>query len=66
MATPNIDHEFVRMIAADTDTPEDTVSRMFEETWADYSDGARIMDYLSIFVARRVRHNLKILKQELH
>jgi hypothetical protein len=24
------------------------------------------MDYLSIFVARRVRHNLKILKQELH
>jgi hypothetical protein len=66
MATPNVDNELIKMIASDTSTPEETVSRMFEETWADYSDGARIMDYLSIFVARRVRRNLQMLKQELH
>jgi hypothetical protein len=66
MATPNVDNEIVRMIAADTDTPEETVSRMFEETWAEYSEGARIMDYLSVLVARRVRENLQTWKQELH
>lgn len=66
MATPNVDNEIVRKIAADTNTPEETVSRMFEETWAEYSEGARIMDYLSVLVARRVRDNLQVWKQELH
>jgi hypothetical protein len=66
MATPNVDNEIVRMIAADTDTPEETVSRMFEETWAEYSEGARITDYLSVLVARRVPENLQTGKQELH
>ncbi|SPB14646.1 hypothetical protein NOV72_01889 [Caballeronia novacaledonica] len=44
MTMPNVDNEIVRMIAADTNTPEETDSRLFEETWAEYSEGARIMD----------------------
>ncbi|MGF6538416.1 DUF3562 domain-containing protein [Paraburkholderia youngii] len=66
MATPNIDSEIVKMIAADTDTPAETVSRMFAETWAEYSEAAKIMDYLSVLVARRVRDNLLRWKQEVH
>ncbi|MGF6294537.1 DUF3562 domain-containing protein [Paraburkholderia youngii] len=66
MATPNIDSEIVKMIAADTDTPAETVSRMFVETWAEYSEGAKIMDYLSVLVARRVPDNLLRWKQEVH
>jgi hypothetical protein len=66
MATPNVDDEIVRMIATDTNTPVDTVSRMFAETWAEYSEGAQIMDYLSVLVARRVRDNLQRWKQEAH
>ncbi|MGF6800875.1 hypothetical protein OKW48_004307 [Paraburkholderia youngii] len=66
MATPNIDSAIVKMIAADTDTPAETVSRMFAETWAEYSEGAKIMDYLSVLVARRVRDNLLRWKQEVH
>lgn len=66
MATPNIDNEIVKTIAIATDTPEETVSRMFAETWAEYSEGARIMDYLSVLVARRVRDNLQRWKQDVH
>lgn len=66
MATPNVDNEIVKTIATDTDTPEETVSRMFAETWAEYSEGARIIDYLSVLVARRVRDNLQRWKQDVH
>jgi Protein of unknown function (DUF3562) len=66
MLTPNIDKEIVKEIAIDTDTPVETVSRMYEETWAEYSEGAQIMDYLSVLVARRVRDNLLRWQQETH
>jgi hypothetical protein len=66
MAMPNVDSEIVKTIAADTDTPAETVSRMFAETWAEYSEDAKIMDYLSVLVARRVRDNLLRWKQEVH
>lgn len=66
MATPNVDRELVKVIAADTNTPIETVSRMFEETWAEFSEGARVMDYISVLVARRVRDNLRIWHQDLH
>ena len=66
MPTPNIDNEIIRSIAYDTDTPVDTVSIMFAETWAEYSDGAKIMDYLSVLVARRVRENISRSRQEMH
>jgi hypothetical protein len=66
MATPNVDSDIVKEIAAKTNTPVETVSRMYEETWAEYSEGARIMDYLSVLVARRVRDNLLRWKQEMY
>ncbi|HKR42780.1 MAG TPA: DUF3562 domain-containing protein, partial [Paraburkholderia sp.] len=40
--------ELVKAIAAETNAPMETVSRMYEETWAAYSDGARILDYLNV------------------
>jgi hypothetical protein len=66
MATPNIDKEIVEAIATDTNTPVETVSRMYAETWAEYSEGARITDYLSVLVARRVKENLLRWQQDAH
>jgi hypothetical protein len=57
MATPNIDADLVKAIATDTNTPVETVSRKYEETWRACSEDARIMDYLSVLVARRVRED---------
>jgi hypothetical protein len=39
--------------AADTNTPAETVSKMYAETWAECSDDARILDYLTVLVAKR-------------
>jgi hypothetical protein len=58
MPQPKAD-ELVKAIAADTGTPADVVERMFEETWNAYSKDARIMDYLSVLVAKRVRETLR-------
>lgn len=66
MDTPNIDSELVESIASDTHTPVDIVSRMFAETWAEYSEGARITDYLSVLVSKRVRENLLRWQQDSH
>jgi hypothetical protein len=66
METPNIDKDLVKAIAIDTDTPLETVSRMFEETWAEYSEGARITDYLSVLVSKKVRENLLRWQQDTH
>ena len=62
MAQPNTE-DVVKAIAADTNTPTETVSKMFSDTWAEYSDGARIMDYMTVLVARRVRENLRSVPQ---
>jgi hypothetical protein len=59
MARPSSNEEAVIAIAADTKTPLETVSRMYAETWAEYSEGARITDYLPVLVAKRVRSALK-------
>jgi hypothetical protein len=66
MSTPNIDDDVVRGIAADTNVPLETVSRMYEETWAEFSEGARFTDYLTVLVSRRVRDNLRRWQQDLH
>jgi hypothetical protein len=58
MAQPNAE-DVVNAIASDTNTPTETVSKMYADTWAAYSDGAQIMDYLPVLVARRVRENLR-------
>ena len=65
MAQPNVE-DVVKAIAADTNTPAETVSKMYADTWAEYSDGARIMDYLTVLVAKRVRENLRSIPQHIH
>jgi hypothetical protein len=37
MVTRNVE-DVIRQIATATNTPEETVSRMYQETWAEYSD----------------------------
>ncbi|CAG9248605.1 DUF3562 domain-containing protein [Paraburkholderia unamae] len=63
---PHAAEELVKAIAAETHAPVETVSKMVEETWAAYSDGARVMDYLSVLVARRVRENLRGIRKDAH
>lgn len=58
MRQPNV-HEIVKAIASETRTPTEVVEKMYEQTWAEYSDGARIRDYLAVLVAKRVRENLQ-------
>jgi hypothetical protein len=65
MTQPNSE-DIVRSIATDTNTPAETVSRMYADTWAEYSDGARILDYLGVLVARRVLENIKSLADAKH
>ncbi|MGF6780838.1 DUF3562 domain-containing protein [Paraburkholderia sp. GAS334] len=65
MAQPNVE-DVVKAIAADTNTSVETVSKMYAETWAEYSDGARILDYLTVLVAKRVRENLRGVRQDMH
>ncbi|EDZ99541.1 conserved hypothetical protein [Burkholderia sp. H160] len=65
MVTPNVE-DVIKQIATATNTPEETVSRMYAETWTEYSEGARITDYLTVLVARRVRDNLRRWQRESH
>lgn len=58
MGTPDVDN-VVKTIASDTNTPVAIVSMMYEQTWAEFSEGARIKDYLTLLVARRVREKLR-------
>ena len=59
MAQPNVE-DVVKAIASDTNAPAETVSR------AEYGHGARIMDYLTVLVAKRVRENLRSTPQHKH
>lgn len=58
MAQPNVE-DVVKATASDTNTSAETASRMFADTWAEYSEGARIMGYVTVLFARRVRENLR-------
>ncbi|KAE8757202.1 DUF3562 domain-containing protein [Paraburkholderia madseniana] len=65
MAHPNVE-DVVKAIASDTNTSTETVSKMYADTWAEYSDGARILDYLTVLVSKRVRENLRGVSRDLH
>jgi hypothetical protein len=65
MVTRNVE-DVIKQIATATNTPEETVSRMYEETWTEYSQDARITDYLTVLVARRVRDNLRRWQRDSH
>jgi len=62
MAQSNVE-EVVHAIAVETNTPTETVSKMYADTWAQYNDGARIHDFVPLLVAKRVRQNLRPQRQ---
>ncbi|MBN3803437.1 DUF3562 domain-containing protein [Paraburkholderia sp. Ac-20336] len=55
---PNVD-ELVRSIAEETDTPAETVSRLYADTLANYRQDARVFDYVPLFAAKKVRAQLR-------
>jgi hypothetical protein len=51
--------DFVKSIADEMDTPEETVHKIYRETWSEFSNDARITDYLPVLVSKRVREKLR-------
>jgi hypothetical protein len=62
---PNVD-EVVRSIAEETDTPTETVSKMYADTLADYRHEARVFDYVPLFAAKKVRDKLRHTSKHKH
>jgi Protein of unknown function (DUF3562) len=62
---PNVD-EVVRSIAEETDTPTETVSKMYADTLADYRHEARVFDYVPLFAAKKVRDKLRNTSKHKH
>ncbi len=55
---PNVD-EVVQAIAAETNTPTETVSKIYADTLAGYKTDARVFDYMPLLVAKKVRDTLR-------
>jgi len=51
--------QIVQTIAAETNTPAETVARMYADTLDRYRADARIEDYLPLFAERKVRATLR-------
>ena len=49
----------VQELAFSTNQPEQLVSQMYAEALADFGHEARIMDYVPLLAARRVRESLR-------
>jgi hypothetical protein len=49
----------VQELASSTNQPEELVSRLYAQALADFGHDARIVDYVPLLAARRVRENLK-------
>ncbi|MDE1180215.1 DUF3562 domain-containing protein [Paraburkholderia sp.] len=60
MAQPqtNVD-EVVNAIAAETDTPAETVSQLYADTIATMRTEARVFDYVPLLTAKKVRETLR-------
>ena len=67
MSQPEPDiNEVVKSIAEETDTPTETVSRMYADTLADYRQDARVFDYVPLFAAKKVRNQLRHRSDSKH
>ncbi|WP_186081988.1 DUF3562 domain-containing protein [Burkholderia gladioli] len=55
--------EIVESIASETRMPKEIVSELYEKTLAEYRDGARILDYVALLAAKRVRDDLRQQKR---
>jgi hypothetical protein len=58
--------QIVQTIASETGTPEETVARLYADTFESYRAEANIQDYLPLFVARKVRAELHKKKSKRH
>ncbi|WP_322048530.1 DUF3562 domain-containing protein [Paraburkholderia sp. J67] len=57
---PQVDAaQIVHSIAEETQTPEETVARIYADALDQYRADARIHDYLPLFAARKVRATLR-------
>ncbi|MFM0741268.1 DUF3562 domain-containing protein [Paraburkholderia xenovorans] len=62
---PNVD-EVVKTIAEETDTPTETVSKMYADMLANYREEARVFDYVPLFAAKKVRDKLRHSSKQKH
>lgn len=51
--------KIVHEIAESTDSPEDVVAQMYTDAVEAYRREARVMDYVPLFAAKRVRETLR-------
>jgi hypothetical protein len=51
--------KIVHTIAVETNTPEETVARIYADALDGYRAEARIQDYLALFAERKVRAQLR-------
>ncbi|MFP6561600.1 DUF3562 domain-containing protein [Paraburkholderia sp. B3] len=58
--------QIVHTIAAETNTPEETVARLYADTLDSYRAEASIQDYLPLFAERKVRAALREKKSKPH
>lgn len=58
--------EVVQAIAAETNTPTETVSKIYADTLADFRADARVFDYVPLLVAKRVRDTLRQTAKRTH
>ena len=56
--------QIVHTIAEETDTPEETVARIYANAVDDYRAQARILDYVPLFAAKKVRATLRESRQK--
>jgi hypothetical protein len=64
--TPTDASEVVQTIASETNTSSETVSRLYADTWAEFSQDASIHDFVPLFVAKRVRAAIKAGQKQPH
>jgi len=51
--------KIVHEIAEATDSPEEVVSQMYTDAVEEYRRDARVLDYVPLFAAKRVRETLR-------
>jgi len=56
--------QIVHAIAEETNTPEETVARIYANAIDDYRAQARILDYVPLFAAKKVRATLRGHRRE--
>ena len=64
--TPPDTSEVIRTIAAETNTSSETVSKLYADTWAEFSEDASVYAYVPLFVAKRVRATLLDAQKQPH